>query len=58
VNGLLARYRGATLRAYGQDLQTFLRWCEQVGLAPSVTAERPHVELFLRWNSAAMPRRG
>ncbi len=49
VYGFLARYRGATLRAYGQDLQAYLRWCQAVGLAP-LGAQRAHLELFLRWN--------
>lgn len=48
VYGFLARYRGATLRAYGQDLQAYLRWCQAVDLAP-LLAQRPHLELFLRW---------
>ncbi len=39
--------RGATLRAYGQDLQAYLRWCQDVHLPPP-SAQRPHLELFLR----------
>lgn len=48
VMGFLARYRGATLRAYGQDLQAYLRWCAERDLQP-LLATRPHLELFLRW---------
>ena len=44
----LARYRGATLRAYTQDLRYFLRWCTERGVEP-LLAERPHLELYLRW---------
>ncbi len=49
----LSRYRGATLRAYTQDLRAFLAWCSERDLAP-LQAERPHLELYLRW----MERRG
>lgn len=48
VASFLARYRGATLRAYRQDMLAFLRWCAARELAP-LTAERPHLELYLRW---------
>jgi integrase/recombinase XerD len=48
VYGFLARYRGATLRAYGKDLQAYPRWCQAVDLAP-LAAQRAHLELFLRW---------
>lgn len=44
----LARYRGATLRAYKQDLLAFLRWCAARQLEP-LRAQRPHLELYLRW---------
>lgn len=44
----LARYRGATLRAYTQDLRYFLRWCAERDVEP-LLAERPHLELYLRW---------
>ncbi len=44
----LARYRGSTLRAYQQDLLAFLRWCAARNLEP-LHAERPHLELYLRW---------
>lgn len=44
----LARYRGATLRAYSQDLRYFLRWCAERDVEP-LLAERPHLELYLRW---------
>jgi integrase/recombinase XerD len=44
----LARYRGATLRAYKQDLLAFLRWCATRQLEP-LQVQRPHLELYLRW---------
>lgn len=44
----LARYRGATLRACTQDLRYFLRWCAERDVEP-LLAERPHLELYLRW---------
>ncbi len=48
VASFLARYRGMTLRAYRQDLLGFLRWCIERQLTP-LGAERPHLELYLRW---------
>jgi integrase/recombinase XerD len=44
----LARYRGATLRAYKQDLLAFLRWCAARQIEP-LRVQRPHLELYLRW---------
>lgn len=44
----LARYRGMTLRAYSKDLRYFLAWCAERDLKP-LQAERPHLELYLRW---------
>ena len=43
-----ARYRGATLRAYTQDLRDFLRWCAERDVEP-LLAERPHLDLYLCW---------
>ena len=48
VMGYLAKYRGATLRAYQQDLRHYLGWCAHVRLNP-LTAEEPHLELYVRW---------
>lgn len=48
VASFLARYRGMTLRAYKQDTKAFLRWCDERRLLP-LEAERPHLELYLRW---------
>jgi integrase/recombinase XerD len=48
VASFLARYRGMTLRAYKQDMRAFLRWCADRQLLP-LEAERPHLELYLRW---------
>lgn len=47
IIAFLARYRGATLRAYTQDLRAFLRWCQDRRLEP-LRAERAHLELYLR----------
>src|SRR4051794_16187308 len=44
----LARYRGGTLRAYTQDMTAFFRWCAERQLSP-LHAERPHLELYIRW---------
>jgi integrase/recombinase XerD len=51
VASFLARYRGLTLRAYRQDMLAFLRWCAERQLEP-LHAERPHLELYLRWMEA------
>ncbi len=48
VASFLAHYRDLTLRAYRQDMLSFLRWCAERQLAP-LQAERPHLELYLRW---------
>ena len=48
VWGFLARYRGATLRAYRQDLKAFTAWCADRDLPP-LQARRAHLELYLRW---------
>jgi site-specific recombinase XerD len=48
LSSFLARYRGATLRAYQQDLLAFVRWCSARQLQP-LAVERPHLELYLRW---------
>lgn len=48
VNAFLARYRGATLRAYREDLEVFLGWCRDVDLHP-LQVLRPHLELYIRW---------
>ncbi len=57
VASFLARYRGLTLRAYRQDMLAFLRWCAERRLEP-LSAERPHLELYLRWMEAEGPCAG
>lgn len=54
----LARYRGATLRAYKQALRAFFAWCVQHQLLP-MAAERPHLKLYVRWmdSGPTRPRR-
>lgn len=47
VASFLVRYRDLTLRAYRQDMLSFLRWCAERQLPP-LEAERPHLELYLR----------
>jgi integrase/recombinase XerD len=48
VAGFLARYKGSTFEDYRADLNLFLDWCDQNGLAP-LEATRPHLELYIRW---------
>ena len=44
----LARYKGQTRAHTASDLNSFLNWCRDHGLAP-LQASRAHIELFLRW---------
>ena len=48
VAAYLARYKGDSRAHTSSDLRTFLEWCARHELAP-LAAERPHIELFLRW---------
>ena len=48
VAAYLARYKGDSRTHTASDLRTFLEWCARHELAP-LAAERPHIELFLRW---------
>lgn len=45
--GFLARYKGHTFGTYQSHLRVWLRWCDEVGVAP-LAIKRPHVELWLR----------
>ena len=44
----LARFTGATRRAYELDLRAFMDWCATMGVDP-LTASRPMIELYVRW---------
>ena len=44
----LARFKGQSRIHTESDLRSFLGWCGRQGLDP-LAAQRPHVELFLRW---------
>ncbi len=44
----LARFTGATRRAYELDLRAFMDWCAVMGVDP-LTASRPMIELYVRW---------
>ncbi|MDQ1636341.1 MAG: integrase/recombinase XerD, partial [Frankiaceae bacterium] len=46
--GFLARYEGATRRAYDLDLRTWFAWCSRYGVDP-LAVTRPMVELYVRW---------
>jgi site-specific recombinase XerD len=46
--GFLARYEGATRRAYDLDLRTWFAWCLRQGVEP-LAVTRPMVELYVRW---------
>lgn len=44
----LARFKGQSRVHTESDLRSFVHWCGRQGLDP-LAAQRPHVELFLRW---------
>jgi integrase/recombinase XerD len=48
VAGYLTRYKGLSRSHTESDLRVFLRWCTERGLEP-LTAQRPHLELYIRW---------
>lgn len=48
VAAYLARFKGQSRVHTESDLRLFLTWCGHQGLDPLV-AQRPHIELFLRW---------
>jgi integrase/recombinase XerD len=48
VAGYLTRYKGLSRSHTESDLRVFLRWCTERGLEP-LTAQRPHIELYIRW---------
>ncbi|MGH8895229.1 MAG: site-specific integrase, partial [Actinomycetes bacterium] len=48
VAGYLARYKGLSRSHTESDLRVYLRWCTERGLDP-LAAQRPHVELYVRW---------
>ena len=48
VAAYLARFKGQSRIHTESDLRAFLTWCQQRGLEP-LAAQRPHVELYVRW---------
>lgn len=48
VAAYLARFKGQSRIHTESDLRSYLTWCVRQGLDP-LAAQRPHVELFLRW---------
>ncbi len=48
VAAYLARFKGQSRVHTESDLRFFLTWCGRQGLNPLV-AQRPQIELFLRW---------
>lgn len=48
VASYLARFKGQTRAHTESDLRCYLDWCTAHRLAP-LTADRAHVELFVRW---------
>ena len=41
-----------TVRSYGEDLKTFLGFCEQVGLSKPADVSFRHIEFYLGWLQA------
>ena len=48
VAAYLARFKGQSRVHTESDLRCYVNWCSRQGLDP-LAAQRPHVELFLRW---------
>jgi integrase/recombinase XerD len=48
VAAYLARFEGSSRRCTESDLRCYLAWCAVQGLDP-LAAQRPHVELYIRW---------
>ena len=48
VAAYLARFKGQSRVHTESDLRCYVNWCLRQGLEP-LAAQRPHVELFLRW---------
>jgi integrase/recombinase XerD len=48
IAAYLARFKGQSRTHTESDLRSYLNWCRAQGLNP-LEAQRPHIELFLRW---------
>src|SRR4029077_16582418 len=48
VAAYLARFKGQSRIHCESDLRSYLTWCQDHGLPP-LTAQRGHVELYIRW---------
>lgn len=48
VAAYLARYRDLSRKHAATDLRAFISWCQERGLQP-LMAQRPHIELYVRW---------
>jgi integrase/recombinase XerD len=48
VAAYLARFKGQSRIHCESDLRSYLTWCHDHGLPP-LTAQRGHVELYVRW---------
>ena len=44
----LARFKGSSREHTESDLRCYLTWCAERGLDP-LAAQRPHLELYIRW---------
>ncbi len=48
VAAYLARYKDLSRKHAATDLRAFTTWCQERGLQP-LMAQRPHIELYVRW---------
>lgn len=48
VAAYLARYKDLSRKHAATDLRAFVSWCQERGLPP-LDAQRPHIELYVRW---------
>jgi integrase/recombinase XerD len=49
VTAYLGRFKGLSREHTNSDLRCYLAWCAGHGLLDPLTAQRPHLELYIRW---------
>ena len=57
VAAYLARFTGSSRDHTESDLRCYFAWCAERGLDP-LAAQRPHLELYIRWMQEIRVRRG
>jgi hypothetical protein len=57
VAAYLARFKGSSREHTKSDLRCYLSWCSEHALDP-LAAQRPRLELYIRWMTGDPPVRG